>query len=125
MTADAASEYLGVSKGFLYNIASKLITSGVIKGTKGPGGGYELIGEPRVIDVFQGLSKIRLLTQSEKRSYRVGRLEHRTLEHVANNLSNCMVPFLMRKIRNVVKEVVANEMTLMDNIVIESGTWEN
>lgn len=116
-TIDSACEGLKVPKSFLVQIANNLRKAGVIKSTKGPNGGYELVGSPTVRDVFNALEPIELLSSKEVASYIMGEVEHRALAHYIQNMTLAMHPILNRKIRDVEKQVTVMELAYFDRMI--------
>ncbi len=107
-TLASAAEGLKVSQSFLEQVARKLRLANVVKAYKGPAGGYELLGEPLVIDVFNALSPVCLLGNCNNLGH-----EHRALKQFATNLKSSMMPLLNRKVKNVGAELVASDNALM------------
>lgn len=64
---DVAKEF-GIPEQFLQQIAVKLRKAKVVKSFRGPGGGYELIGEPRLSDIFLALGKSSVISKSDFRT---------------------------------------------------------
>lgn len=121
VTIEGAAEGLGLSRPFLEQVARLLRISGVIKSVRGPNGGYELAGEPTVNDVFNSLSPVKLLDKSELFAYGIGvPPEHRALSAYVSNMQASLAPVLNRKIKNLMAELVANEMAHMDRIQADS-----
>lgn len=115
-TIASAAEGLRVSKAFLEQVARELRMGKVIRSTRGPGGGYELVGEPTVSDVFRTLSPINLLTTQARQANSTGSHERRSLNHLAFNLTAAMTPVLNRKIKNVGMDVVASDTAKMNRL---------
>lgn len=108
-TIDTVSKNIDVPKAFLEQIARELKIGKVIRSIRGPGGGYELLGEPTVQRVFEALNEMTLLSQQELSAYRRGELEHRALASMVSDMSFSLHPVLRRSIKDVVREVVAAE----------------
>ncbi len=113
-TIDHAAENLGLSASFMEQVARKLRLAGVLQSVRGPGGGYELAGEPTVADVLDALSPINFLTTAEQQEYRRGHAEHRAFAAYAGNLKKALNPLLNRTLRNINQELVVNELALME-----------
>lgn len=107
------AEGLGVSKLFLDQVARKLRMAGLLKSTKGYGGGYEVVGEPTVEEVITVLSPIHFLNKREAAGYAIGCPEERAFLNLCKNLQLAITPTLRRKVVNVGKELVANEMATL------------
>lgn len=113
-TIEGASEGLGLSTSFLTQVARSLRIAGVIKSVRGAHGGYELKGEPTVLDVFNALSPVQLLNKAESAAYSKGHSEHRALYNYVINLGHAWGPLLRRKVRNVGMELVVNELARLN-----------
>ncbi len=96
-TIESAAKGLKVSQPFLEQVARDLRLSGVIRSIRGAGGGYELVGEPLVADVFKALSPVTLLPKNAPSST----YEQRTLNYMAFNLTEALSPTLNRKVKNL------------------------
>lgn len=103
---------LGVSYSFSEKIARLLRLAGVLKSVRGPNGGYELIGEPKVSDVFNAVSPVKLLSTDELKVYNKGQSEHRSLSLFAQRLTTSMQPYLSRSVRDVGRDLVIKERTV-------------
>lgn len=115
--ADSMSAGMGVSRSFLDQISRRLRISGVITAYRGPGGGYELKGDPTVGDVFAALGASPLfLSAKDASTYRTSGTEHRALAHMVSNMRSAMALMLNRKIRNCGQELVVSELALMDRL---------
>lgn len=121
VTIEGAAEGLGLPAPFLFQIARRLNKHGVIKSFRGPKGGYELIGDPSVNDVFNALSSVALLTKNEMLSYKVGHPEHRAFAQYVTSLGMGLYPLLTRKVRSVMQELVVNEIAHLDRIAADSA----
>lgn len=115
------SEGMKLSKPFLEQVARKLRLSGVIRSIRGPGGGYELVGDPIVRDIFNSLSPVKLISNKESSKFLIGSIDERSLLHFANNLQSSMNPLLNRKIRTLWLELVANDDAHMNRIAADSA----
>lgn len=71
-----AAEQLGLSKSLLEQVAVALRRQGVFNSIRGPGGGYELNGDPSIKDFFDVLSPVRLI---KDRNNFIKTQEHRAL----------------------------------------------
>lgn len=109
-SAASAAEGLLVSRPFLEQVARSLRIAGVIKSVRGPGGGYELAGDPTVLEVFNAISPVSFLSKKEAATYAKGPHEHRAFAQFVNNLVLGLAPLLRRKVRNIGNELVASEM---------------
>lgn len=111
------SEGLGLSFSFLREIAYSLKLGRVIKSIKGPGGGYEVSGDPTVRDVFTALKPIVGLNNREQRMYERGGAEYRALAQYALNLQAAIQPLMRRKVRTLNSDLVATEMARLEQAV--------
>ena len=73
------AENLKLSPTFLAQVANQMKKGGVLKSVKGPGGGYELIGEPTVRMVLSAVDSSRVVSQKDKDSFETGTIEQRTV----------------------------------------------
>lgn len=115
------SEGMKLSKPFLEQVARKLRLSGVIRSVRGPGGGYELVGEPTVRDIFNSLAPVKLVNDSDVTKYRVGSIDERALVHFTGNVSASFSPLMSRKIKSLWLELVANDDAHMNRIAADSA----
>lgn len=112
-TSKSASEGLSLSKAFVDQVARKLRLAGLIKSVRGYGGGYEVVGAPTVQDVISSLSNIYFLNKQEAAKYAIGSPEERAFVNFCKNLQLAISPTLRRKVANVGKELVANELATL------------
>jgi len=115
-TIDVISQNIDVPKSFLGNIARELIERKIIKSIRGIGGGYELVGDPTVAEVFSSLNSITLMSPQELSSYRRGETEHRALARLVDDLYFSLGPVYDRSVRDVVKELVQAEVFMMNKL---------
>jgi len=109
-TVSAAAVNLNLSKAFLNQVALKLKISGILFSFKGPGGGYELKEEARMVEVFTCLSPFTVLSNDEAKTYAAGGPEYRALFDYAKNLGSSSYIVLRRTVRDVMNALVANEV---------------
>lgn len=109
-------ENLNLSLTFMGVVARKLRLGRVIKSIRGPGGGYEIIGDPTVRDVVEAMSPVFLLSGREMSSYVRGAPEHRALAQCVVSFQAIMGPLLRRKVRNVNNELAANEIAALNGL---------
>lgn len=110
------SQTLKLSKSFLEQVANKLKKYQIIKSTRGAHGGYEILGDPTVQQIFDCLSSVSSLSVSDFQSYRIGQQEHRTLAQFGIDMNQAMTNVFRRKLRSVVLGSVANEVAEMNKI---------
>lgn len=103
------AEGLNLSKSFVQQVARKLRLAGVIKSVRGKHGGYELVGEPLVLDILKTLMPVNLLTLKELNKYRTGSQEERALLLFTGNIANALRPVFTTKIKNLVPNLMATE----------------
>lgn len=115
VTVDSAAEGLGLSKTLLSQVANKLKAGGVVKSVKGPQGGYELAEAPKVIDVFNALSPIKLIDTKEATKYVTGDAEHRALMTFVRGFNSSISPLMQRTIRGIGNDLVLAELNILDN----------
>lgn len=108
-TTASAAEGLGVSAGFLTQVAVRLRRAGLIRATKGPYGGSELVGSPTVGQVFAALSPVQLLAKQEVTRNTTSGQERRTLNHLARNLTLALEPLMNRKVKSFGADIVAQD----------------
>ncbi len=118
--AQAISLNLNIDNNFLNQIALKLKKSGLIRSYMGPGGGYELIGDPRVQDVLAATGSPPILTPDEVSVYKRGGTETRALASLVSKMTSSMLPPLHMTIRGVIKSLVTFENARFDSINPES-----
>lgn len=113
----AASMSLNIPTLMLAQIANKLRVSGVIRSVRGPGGGYELTGDPTMLEVWNAVEPLYMLKADETMSYTASPdQEHRALLHYVTNLRSALLPLLKRKVRNVGNELVVSELAQLAKI---------
>lgn len=112
-TIDIVSKNIDVPKAFLEQIARDMRVAGILKSVRGPHGGYELLGEPTVGNIFEALGELTLLSQQELSIYRRGELEHRALASMVSDMSFSLHNIFKRSIKDVVIETVAAEKYLL------------
>jgi hypothetical protein len=110
-TLTEASEQLGLTEPFLRQIANTLRFSGIIHAVRGPGGGYELVGEPTIGQVLFSLGFVidnpyRMSTVPEKRA----------LGQLLSSFSGAVAPIMRRKVGVLNLELAANESAAMAGI---------
>ncbi len=113
---ESAAEGLEVSKSFLEQVARQLRLTGIVRSSRGPGGGYELVGEPTVGQMFKALSPVKLLDTALLTSH-----EKRSLCHLASSLTAAMNPIMNRKIRSVGMDLVAMDLAKLDRLQYRVG----
>ena len=107
---------LRLSLSFLSVIANKLRIGKVLRSVRGPGGGYEVNGEPSVRDVFYAISPVLILSNREANSYAKGNPEHRALARWVTGLENGLIPFMKKKVRTLNSELASNEMAVLNRL---------
>lgn len=108
--SDVALE-LGLSEAFLEQIARKLRIAGVVTSKRGPGGGFELVGEPTVGQVIIGLGTL------VPNPYRASKSsEKRALGQLMATFNSAMTPILRRKVQSLNLELAANESAAMSEL---------
>lgn len=112
---DIASS-LRLSLPYLRVIATRLKAGRVIKAIKGPGGGYEINGDPLVRDVFGALNIVMFLTGKEIYVYSKGVPEHRALAHASHAMNLALAPFMRRKVRTLNSDLVEYELATLDKM---------
>lgn len=105
---------LSVSLSLLRGVVSKLITGGVIKSIRGPGGGYEVNGEPSMRDVFQCIYPVIGISESQMNKYKTGQAEHRALAKYVAELQIALAPILRCKVKTLNNTLVAKEMARLN-----------
>ena len=112
-TIHGMAEGLHLSEPFLHNVALKLRRAKIIRSVRGPGGGYELVGEPTVRQVFEAIQPVRLNNSDTSPQSRTH--EGRTLTHLSESLSLSLRPVLSQKIRNLGMDLTAKESKKFDS----------
>lgn len=114
-TIDNAALNLNVPKSFLEQIARQLRLANIVNSVRGFHGGHELACDPTVAEVLGALSDAPLvLTEPEFRFYTTGAAEHRALGTLAKNVLTTLNVHLNRKVSNIGKELVANELQALN-----------
>lgn len=98
-TGEKAAKELNVSRYFLESVARLLRLKGIVSATKGPKGGYDLVGSPTVGDIFNALSPVQMLTAQERALNVDNGNERRTLNRLAVNLTYALTPAMNQKVR--------------------------
>ena len=106
-SASSISEGLDLSYDLVQNVSAKLRRNKVIKSVRGPGGGFELVGDPTVQQVFDAIQPIEIISKRDRMDFWLGRNEDKALLQLASNMRLALNPVLNRKVRNVGMEVVA------------------
>ncbi len=87
------ADNLGMSSTFLSQVARKLRVAGVIKSSRGPGGGYELNGRPTVGAVFSALMDTPLfIEKDEMTELSKGEVEERAFAHLIRHMGSALSP---------------------------------
>lgn len=107
---------LNLSQQLLEQIARKLRQGGVVKSTRGPGGGYELNSEATVLSVLNSVGVKPLLSEAESRALQMGPTEHRALVNFIGALSFNITDLLNTKISHVSEALVQQELAQLENI---------
>lgn len=111
-----AAEQLGLSVDFLEQISRRLRLAGVLSSFRGPGGGYELLGEPTVAQVVLGLG------QAPNNPYRMSRIpEKRALGQLLSSFNGAIAIILKRRVTSLNHELAVNESAAMVGLE-ENGT---
>lgn len=115
-TLESAAEGLGVSRSFLEQVARTLRVFGHVKAFMGPTGGYELVGDPTVGQIFAALAPVCLISPKDMNINRVGGQERRSLNHLAVNLTAALNPLLNRKVKAYGQELAVAEITHLNRL---------
>lgn len=105
---------LSLSKNFLEQVAMQLRHHGVIKSKKGPGGGYELVGNPTIHNIFEACYPIRLIDKVAIKKYVRGSAEERAFMLYAFKFSTHLSKEFSKTIKTVNNDLVVNELSLME-----------
>ena len=92
------AEGLVIPHAYLQQIAYKLKKVGILKSIRGPGGGFELVGDPTVKQVFAAFTPIEDVRAAW--SYPKTH-EGRTLAHLVESLHFAWKPIMNTKIRTL------------------------
>lgn len=108
------AEQLGLSKAMLEQVAAKLRRDNVVKSIRGPGGGYELIGDPSAKDFFDALEPVRLL--KNKNNY-LKTQEHRALARFSKTIEiGVLTDLCSFSIREVMQNLIDLEVAKMSTL---------
>lgn len=110
----AVAAGLSLSLSFLREVALKLVDGRVLKGIKGPGGGYEVNGDPSMRDVLECFSPITVMAESQLRRYQAGQAEYRALAKYVTETQAALSPLLRCKVRTLNATLVAGEMARLN-----------
>lgn len=102
---------LSLSIHFLEQIACKLRRAGVLKSTKGPGGGYSVSDDPSVGQVLYALGSRNVGAVGFSKSP-----ERRALGHLFGAFTSAINPVFKRKVRSLNMELAANETAAFDSV---------
>ena len=114
-SANSISEGLDLSYDLVQNVSAKLRRNKVIKSVRGPGGGFELVGDPTVQQVFDAIQPIEIISKRDRMDFWLGRNEDKALLQLASNMRLALNPVLNRKVRNVGMEVVAADTARLNS----------
>lgn len=114
-TTTVAAQNLNVPKPFLDQVARRLRLANVLKSSKGPGGGYELVGHPLVQDVIQALSTTDIIDAKQLQKYSLGKSEHRALANYAKTMAETLKPLYNNTVRQLGNDLVVAELYKMEN----------
>lgn len=124
-TVGTSSINLNLSPHFLHQIARKLKIEKIVKSTRGPGGGYSLEDNIRIIDVLNVFDHNGLLDSEDRQKYATsGVVEERSLEHFISNLGMAMWPILNQTVQSWVERLVQNEMLSMEALGEDKGIFQ-
>lgn len=115
---DAAAN-LDLSKSLLEQVARKMRLGGVVTSVRGPGGGYELSSEATVTSVILCFEDIGFLPVRDAKRYVKGQPEERALFNYTWGLNSVVTKLLNRKVSWIMKELVANEMALLNKLNVK------
>lgn len=110
-TLETISLNLGLSKSFLEQVARDLRLYEVVRSIRGPNGGYEVLGEPTVKDVWMALGDSDLISSFDRYEYKTGKTEHRALLSCIIGFQAALIPLFNQKVVNVGKELVRAELS--------------
>lgn len=106
-----AAEQLQLPLPFLVQIGTRLCRAGVLCSFRGPGGGFELNGEPTIGQVILNLG------YKVENPYRMSKVpERRALGQLIVSLNNSVNIILRRKVKSLNLELAANETAAMEGL---------
>lgn len=112
-----ASANMALSYHMLTAVANKLKRSGVVKSHRGPGGGYELVGDPSVSDVITGVGiSLDAIDKPNLNILKVGGPEKRALAALSIAATFATRHFTSMKVRNVMSVLVAKEVEALESV---------
>lgn len=115
-TLEAVSSNLGLSLTFLGQVARKLRMAGILKSTRGLGGGYELNPTTTVLDVYRALEGSLMLTESIKAGALTQSIEKRALYNTVQVSRNALMNSLNVTITEAGANAVKSEIKRLDEV---------
>lgn len=105
---------LKLSLSLLRVVSRKLRVGRVLNSIKGPGGGYEINGDPLVRDVLGALNITLFLTGRESSIYARGQAEHRALANSVHWMQLSLAAIMRKKVRSLNTELAMSELAALD-----------
>lgn len=109
-------ENLSLELKLLKTVANKLTKGKILDFIAGEG--YELAQDTKFSDLFECVEPVQFLKKQDYYSHANSSVEQRALALYSVNLGMSIVPLLNRKIRNVMQELIANEVAVLDKFNI-------
>lgn len=115
--AEEISRVMDLPLPFLRKVLVDLVSGYVLAAKKGPGGGYSLIGDVTLSDVFAVLQPLDFLTQNEFMDFRVsGDLERRSLVQLALGMQAVLDTILNKPLTKLVFDLKQTEVLNKANV---------
>lgn len=109
-----AADNLGLSSAFLDQIARTLRIKGVVTAVRGPGGGFELVGNPTMDQVIKAMGADGFLSKAESQGYSRGAPEHRAFANFIGGTSMIVSKSLSLPIRDIMFSLSQQEKALLE-----------
>jgi Rrf2 family protein len=119
-TIETVVANLNLSKSFLHKVAHNLRRRGILESTRGPGGGFALAKDVRIIDIFNSIDGNGFLSQRERLKLATGVVEERMLELIVSNMGLAIWPVINKTLKQFVSELTQTELKQLNTLTAES-----
>lgn len=107
----AAATNMSLCQPFLHQVAGVLRRKGIVRAIRGPGGGYELVGDPTVLEVLRATKSP---SAAQPTAVQLVSQEHRALFAVSHALTKTVNDLLALTVRDCNSRVVKRELEVME-----------